>query len=83
MCSGVAPGTHIQHTFQPTPLVPFLSQFPALSRRIAAGAVRVTPLAAWQTLHLAAPEDLGGYAYSVTGLPLADHCAGGWGGLAA
>ncbi|KAI8463176.1 MAG: hypothetical protein J3K34DRAFT_496433 [Monoraphidium minutum] len=49
---------------------------PGLGRRLDAGAAAATLLGPWQTLHLAAPERDGGYPYSVTALPLADHCAG-------
>lgn len=42
----------------------------------AGAAVRVTVLEPLEPLELTAPPTLGGYRYSVTALPCANHCAG-------
>ena len=61
----------------PTTLDLVRIKFPGLAERLDAGAVQHTPLEPWETLHLAAPPGAGGgYPYSVTSLPLNNHCAG-------
>lgn len=66
-----AHATHVAAT--PTTLALLRIKFPALARRMDAGLVRATPIGEHETLELAAAA---GYGYSVTALPLANHCAG-------
>jgi hypothetical protein len=66
-----AHATHVAAT--PTTLALLRNKFPALGRRMDAGLVRATPIGEHETLELTAAA---GYGYSVTALPLANHCAG-------
>jgi hypothetical protein len=66
----------------PTTLSLLRIKFPRVAARLDAGGVAFTPLNDWDTLLLHAPERLGGYAYTVTSVPLANHCQG-WEGRGA
>lgn len=72
---GIAGAAHVVAT--PTTLALLRIKHPGLAARVDAGAAAVTPIAPWQTREFHAPSGASkGYAYSVTALPLANHCQG-------